>query len=319
MLRRARPTWKLVNLDALTYAGNVENVKDVGEDEHCAFVHGNVANAALVAGLFARYDFASVLHLAAESHVDRSIVGPQLFVETNICGTHTLLEAVRAHANVRFIQVSTDEVYGSAASGQCFTEATPLQPTNPYAASKAAADLLALAYQRTYGLDIVVTRCTNNFGPYQFPEKLIPLMCINALEDKQLPIYGDGAQERDWLHVEDHCSALLAILERGKSGSTYNIGTGQTCTNLTIATRILAHLGKPDSLIRHISDRPGHDRRYALDSARLRSELGWMPRYGLGDALTKTIDWYVENRGWWERVLSGAYRTAPANEFPSRA
>ncbi len=309
LLRRERPGWRLVNLDKLTYAGNLENLAGVEEGPRYRFVRGDVADREAVDRLFAEEGFDAVVHFAAESHVDRSILDPSPFLDTNVKGTQVLLEAARRHGVPRFLQVSTDEVYGSLGPDDPpFTEDSPLAPNSPYAASKAAADLLCRAYRETYGLPVMITRCGNNFGPYQFPEKLIPLFIANALEEKPLPLYGDGRNVRDWIHVEDHCAAILRVLEAGRPGEVYNVGAGNERTNLEITRAILALLGRPESLVRFVADRPGHDRRYALATGKLRTELGWTPRYTFDEALAATVRWYVENRPWWERVRSGAYR-----------
>jgi dTDP-glucose 4,6-dehydratase len=307
-VRRERPDWTVVNLDKLTYAGNLESLADLRADPRHVFVRGDIANPDLVEHLCAQHGVFAIANFAAESHVDRSILGPAVFVETNVSGTQVLLDAARRAQVRRFVQVSTDEVYGSLGADGRFTETSPLRPSSPYSASKAAADLLALAYHRTFGLDVVVTRCSNNYGPYQFPEKLIPLMIANALEGKKLPVYGDGLQVRDWIHVEDHCGALLAAVERGKPGEVYNVGGDNEWPNLTIVRQILQALGKAESLVEHVKDRPGHDRRYAIDARKARAELRWSPRIGFADGLRRTIDWYVANRAWWERVRSGEYR-----------
>jgi len=291
LLRRERPDWTVVNLDKLTYAGNAESLAELREDEKHAFVRGDILDAELVNRLISDRKVDVILNLAAESHVDRSILGPAIFVETNVSGTQVLLEAARQAKVRRFVQVSTDEVYGSLGATGRFSESSPLRPSSPYSASKAAADLLALAYGHTFGMDVVVTRCSNNYGPYQFPEKLIPLMIANALEGRRLPVYGDGLQVRDWIHVDDHCRALLAAAEI---------------------------LGKPRELIEHVKDRPGHDRRYAVDAARARAELGWTPRISFGEGLTSTVDWYVQNRGWWERVRTGEYLTYYERNYGAR-
>jgi dTDP-glucose 4,6-dehydratase len=303
-----RPDWTVVNLDKLTYAANPDSLADVAADPRYSFVHGDIGNQELVEHVLGVHRIDLVIHSAAETHVDRSILGPEVFSRTNVGGTATLLETSRRRGVRRFLLVSTDEVYGSLGPTGLFTETTPLAPSSPYSASKAGADLLALAYAHTYKFDVVVTRCSNNYGPYQFPEKLIPLMIINALEDQPLPVYGDGKNVREWLHVEDHCSALLAVAEKGRAGEVYNIGSGAEKPNIEVVERILAQLGKPRTLIRHVQDRLGHDRRYAIDSSKLRGELGWKPTYPFEEGLTSTVSWYLENRRWWERVRSGAYR-----------
>ncbi len=307
-LRRERPEWKVVNFDKLTYAGNLENLTELEGDTRHMFVKGDVGNRELLEHVMRQHAIEAVMHLAAESHVDRSILGPEAFTVTNVLGTQILLEASRAVGLKRFLMVSTDEVYGSLGPTGAFTEESPLQPSSPYSASKTAADLLALAYEHTFGLDVVVTRCSNNYGRYQFPEKLIPLMIVNALHDKALPVYGDGANVRDWLHVEDHCAALVLALERGKAGQTYNIGGGAERKNIDIVKGILKRVGKPETLIKYVQDRPGHDRRYAIDPSKAKRELGWAPDHTFEQGLDDTVAWYLENRPWWERVTSGLYR-----------
>jgi dTDP-glucose 4,6-dehydratase len=303
-----RPGWTVVNLDKLTYAANPDSLADVAGDPRYRFVHGDIANQELVEHVLGAQAIDLVIHSAAETHVDRSILGPEVFSRTNVGGTATLLETSRRRGVKRFLLVSTDEVYGSLGPTGLFTETTPLAPSSPYSASKAGADLLALAYVHTYKFDVVVTRCSNNYGPYQFPEKLIPLMIINALEDKPLPVYGDGRNVREWLHVEDHCAALLAVAEKGRAGEVYNIGSSAEKPNIEVVERILDQLGKPRTLIRYVEDRLGHDRRYAIDSNKLRGELGWKPTHPFEEGLASTVSWYLENRRWWERVRSGAYR-----------
>ena len=318
LIRRERPDWTVVNLDKLTYAGNAESLADLGPDPKHLFVRGDIADAALVAGLIRDHRIDAILNLAAESHVDRSILGPGIFVETNVSGTQVLLDCANAARLKRFVQISTDEVYGSLGVTGRFTETSPLQPSSPYSASKAAADLLVLAYGHTFGMDVVVTRCSNNYGPFQFPEKLIPLMIANALEGKKLPVYGDGMQVRDWIHVDDHCRALLAALEKGRAGEVYNLGSDNEWPNLKIVTRLLEILGRGRESIEHVKDRPGHDRRYAIDAAKARTELGWSPQIDFADGLRSTVDWYVRNRGWWERVRTGEYRTYYERNYGAR-
>jgi dTDP-glucose 4,6-dehydratase len=317
-LRRERPGWTVVNLDKLTYAGNAESLADLREDPGHVFVRGDIANAELVGHLIRHHAVEAILNLAAESHVDRSILGPSVFVDTNVAGTQVLLEAARRAGVKRFLQISTDEVYGSLGASGRFTEASPLRPSSPYSASKAAADLLVLAYGHTFGLDVVVTRCSNNYGPYQFPEKLIPLMIANALEGRKLPVYGDGMHVRDWIHVEDHCRALLAALEKGRGGEVYNVGSNNEWPNIQIVGRLLEILEKPRELIEHVKDRPGHDRRYAIDATKARSELGWSPQIPFPDGLEATVEWYGNNRGWWERVRTGDYRTYYDRNYGAR-
>ncbi len=307
LLRAERPDAEVVNLDALTYAGNPENLADLAGDPGYRFVHGSVTDPEKVAEAMAG-GVDAVLHLAAESHVDRSLYRPDAFISTNVGGTGVLLRAALEFGAPRFVMVSTDEVYGSLGPAGLFTETSPLAPSSPYSATKASADLLALAFHRTFGLPVVVTRASNNYGPYQFPEKMIPLFLSNALEDRPLPVYGDGRQVRDWIHVGDHARGLLAALDRGRPGEVYNLGGGNEIENLDLTRRLLRRLGKPESLITYVKDRPGHDRRYALDIAKARRELGWSPLVPFDDGLARTADWYRENRGWWERIKSGAYR-----------
>ena len=312
----------LLDLDLLTYAGNLENLEPVKDDPRYRFVKGDIRDKTLVEKLFAEYDFDTVVHFAAESHVDRSILEPEVFLTTNIIGTQTLLDAAKRHWNldpdnkhsreyrpgVRYLQVSTDEVYGALGKTGMFTETTPLAPNSPYSASKTGADLIVRAYHQTYGLPVNITRCSNNYGPYQFPEKLIPLMIHNARQDKPLPVYGDGMQIRDWLHVKDHCSAIATVLEKGKTGEVYNIGGNNEKANIQIVRLILEALGKPESLITYVQDRPGHDRRYAIDNTKITRELGWAPAYTFEEGIKETIRWYLDHPGWVERVTSGAYQ-----------
>ncbi|MCP3168558.1 dTDP-glucose 4,6-dehydratase [Myxococcus qinghaiensis] len=317
-LRRERPEWTVVNLDLLTYAGNLENLSDLEGDPRHVFVRGDISDRALVEQLLSTHAIDAVLHLAAESHVDRSILGPEVFITTNVLGTQRLLEACRARGVKRFVMVSTDEVYGSLGPTGAFTEASPLQPSSPYSASKTSSDLVALAYHHTFGMDVVVTRCSNNYGRYQFPEKLIPLMVVNALHDKPLPVYGDGANVRDWLHVEDHCQALLRALEQGRAGEVYNIGGGAERRNIDIVKAILGLVGKPESLIQYVKDRPGHDRRYAIDPSKIRAELGWTPAHTFEQGLAETVRWYVDHPAWWQRVMSGEYRQYFETQYRGR-
>jgi dTDP-glucose 4,6-dehydratase len=313
-----RPDWRVVNLDRLTYAGNAENLADLADHPRYRFVRGDIGNGELVGELLRSERIDAVMHLAAESHVDRSILSPAVFIETNVRGTQCLLEAARELGVKRFLHVSTDEVYGSLGETGLFTEETPLAPSSPYSASKAGSDLLALAYAHTFRMHVVVTRCSNNYGPYQFPEKLIPLMIANALGDRALPVYGDGRNVRDWIHVEDHCRGLLAALEQGRSGEVYNFGASSERRNIEIVRQVLAILGKPESLIEYVKDRPGHDRRYPIDATKVGRELGWAPRREFEGALRDTVGWYVENRGWWERILSGAYRSYYERQYGKR-
>jgi dTDP-glucose 4,6-dehydratase len=312
-----RPADRVVALDKLTYAGNLENLAGL-EGPRLRFVRGDVCDGELVAEVWRAEAIDAVLHLAAESHVDRSILAPSVFIETNVGGTQVLLEAARELGVKRFVHVSTDEVYGSLGPTGLFVEESPLAPSSPYSASKAASDLLALAYARTFQLPVVVTRCSNNYGPYQFPEKLIPLMIANALRDEPLPVYGDGLNVRDWIHVDDHCRGLLAALDRGAPGEVYNLGGASARPNLEVVRRVLALLGKPESLIRFVKDRPGHDRRYATDASKAIRTLGWSPRRAFEDGLAETVRWYVEHRAWWERILTGAYREYYAAQYGAR-
>ena len=299
---------RVVNLDLLTYAGNLENLAGCEGRPDYRFVRGDVRDRALLDRLLAEERIEAVVHFAAESHVDRSIDDPREFLDTNILGTQTLLESARRAGVVRFLQVSTDEVYGSLGPTGLFTEDSPLAPNSPYAASKAAADLVCRAYHRTYGFPVLVTRCSNNYGPYQFPEKLIPLMIANALEGRPLPVYGDGRNVRDWLYVRDHCEAVDAVLRRGRPGEVYNVGGNNEMQNIQIVRLLLELLGLDESRITFVKDRPGHDRRYAIDATRIRDELGWAPRHRFREGIRATVDWYLANRAWWEKVRSGAYR-----------
>jgi dTDP-glucose 4,6-dehydratase len=307
LLLAERPGWRIVNLDKLTYAGNAENLADLVGYSAYRFVRGDICNGELVAELFRTERIDAVMHLAAESHVDRSILAPSVFIDTNVRGTQVMLEAAREFGVKRFLHVSTDEVYGSLGPTGLFTENTPLDPSSPYSASKASSDLLALAYFHTFKLPVVVTRCSNNYGPYQFPEKLIPLMIANAVRDRPLPVYGDGMNVRDWIHVEDHGRGLLAALEKGQDGEVYNFGASSERHNIDIVKQVLSLVGKPESLIEYVKDRLGHDRRYAIDSSKAQAMLGWAPRHRFEEALAATVRWYVENRPWWERVISGEY------------
>ena len=321
------PDLRLVNLDKLTYAGNLENLRDIEQNERYRFVHGDICDSTLLAELFASETIDAVVHFAAESHVDRSIVGPGEFIQTNIVGTFALLEAARQAwvstprppaPSPRFLHVSTDEVYGSLGATGYFTETTPYDPRSPYSASKASSDHLASAYFHTYGLPVLITNCSNNYGPFQFPEKLIPLVINNALKGKELPVYGDGRNVRDWLFVTDHCAAILEVLAKGRPGETYNIGGNSEKQNIEVVTTICDLLdakvgrlpsGEPrTALIRFVRDRAGHDRRYAIDAGKIRSELGWEPSLDFAAGMARTIDWYLANREWMEAVLDGSYR-----------
>jgi dTDP-glucose 4,6-dehydratase len=304
------PDVRIVNLDLLTYAGNLENLQDARPyGDQYRFVRGDITDCELVLSLTSERPDA-VVNFAAESHVDRSIIDCARFVSTNVVGTQVLLDACREHGVERFVQISTDEVYGSLGiSDGPFTEVHHLAPNSPYAASKAAADLLVRAYHKTYALDAVITRCSNNYGPYQFPEKLIPLMITNALQDRELPVYGDGKNIRDWIHVVDHCRAVDQVLRKGRAGEVYNIGGNTECHNIDIVRHICCRLGKPESLIRFVQDRPGHDLRYAMDPSKLRRELNWEPSISFEDGMSHTVSWYVEHEAWWQRIKTGEYLT----------
>ncbi len=326
------PGTHVVNLDALTYAGNLENLEKAEMNPQYTFVKGDIRDRELLEELFDRHNFDTVVNFAAESHVDRSITQPEVFLTTNIVGTQTLLDTAKRNwklnpddkysqeyrPGVRYLQVSTDEVYGALGPTGMFTEQTPLAPNSPYSASKAGADLIVRAYHETYGLPVNITRCSNNYGPYQFPEKLIPLMIHNCLRDQPLPVYGDGMQVRDWLYVEDHCSAICAVLERGKVGEVYNIGGNNEKTNIEIVRLLLRSLGKREELINYVKDRPGHDRRYAIDNGKITAQLGWAPAYSFEQGMEYTIRWYRENQEWMERVTSGAYITYYENMYSQR-
>ncbi len=304
----SRDDLKIVNLDKLTYAGNLENLKPSEENKNYVFVKGDITNQELVEYLFQKYAFNFVVNFAAESHVDRSILGSEIFFRTNVIGTNVLLEAARRHDVEKFLQVSTDEVYGSLGAEGKFTEETPLSPNSPYSSSKAGADMMALSFEHTYQVPVVITRCSNNYGPLQFPEKLIPLMIINALHGKKLPVYGDGLNVRDWIYVLDHNKAIEKVLEKGQIGRVYNIGADREMKNIDIVKLILNSLGESDDLIEYVKDRPGHDRRYAIDSSRIENELGWKPEHNFEEAIAETIEWYKNNEEWWKRILSGEYQ-----------
>lgn len=308
---KKHPEHQLLCLDKLTYAGNLETLDSVMKYPRFQFIRGDIANRKTIYALFETEKPDVVVNFAAESHVDRSIEDPGVFLETNVMGTQVLLDACRKYGIRRFHQVSTDEVYGDLPLDKpdlFFTEQTPLHTSSPYSASKAAADLLCSAYYRTYGLPVTISRCSNNYGPYQFPEKLIPLMIVNALEDKPLPVYGEGLNVRDWLYVEDHCVAIDLILEQGKPGQTYNIGGHNEKRNIDIVRIILAALSKPESLITYVTDRKGHDMRYAIDPTLIHRELGWLPETKFEDGIQKTIQWYLDNRNWWENIINGEYQ-----------
>lgn len=313
---------KVINLDALTYAGNLENLEEVETYTDYTFIKGNICDRELVERIFREHEITHVVNFAAESHVDRSIDDAEIFIKTNIAGTHNLLEVAGRHwnlepgnkhcrqyrPNVKFLQVSTDEVYGSLGAEGYFTEESPILPNSPYSASKASADLMVRAYHETYGLPMNISRCSNNYGPNQFPEKLIPLMINNCLEDKELPIYGDGLQVRDWIHVNDHCEGLLTILEKGLPGEIYNLGGGNEKTNLELVRIILNRLQKPESLIVHLRNRPGGDFRYAIDNTKITRDLGWEPRHQFEQGILDTIDWYLNHTGWLQNMVSGEYQ-----------
>jgi dTDP-glucose 4,6-dehydratase len=328
----------VINLDSLTYAGNRNNLQSLDRDPRHIFVHGDIVDDSLVAQLLKEHRPKAIIHFAAESHVDRSIVGPDAFIKTNVFGTFALLQSARAYYSTlsadeqkafRFLHVSTDEVYGSlAASDPAFSETTPYAPNSPYAASKAASDHLVRAYFHTYGLPVLTTNCSNNYGPYQFPEKLIPLMILNSLEGKPLPVYGDGQNVRDWLFVEDHCTAIRAVLERGRLGETYNIGGSSERKNIDVVTTICDLLdelapseaiGSRRKLITYVKDRPGHDRRYAIDARKIKQELGWKPAAQFESGIRKTVEWYLENQDWVENVRSGAYQQWLETNYAERA
>ncbi|NMI03847.1 dTDP-glucose 4,6-dehydratase [Paenibacillus sp. SZ31] len=311
------PDYEIINVDALTYAGNLENLKSLERNQRHTFVKADITDAAEMDRLIGQ-GIDVLVNFAAESHVDRSILEPDVFVRTNVNGTQALLEAAKKHNISKFVQVSTDEVYGSLGPTSLFTEETPLQPNSPYSASKAGGDLLVRAYHETFGLPVNITRCSNNYGPYQFPEKLIPLMISRALADEALPVYGDGLNIRDWLYVEDHCSAIDLVIHQGISGEVYNIGGNNERTNVHIVNTILEQLGKPESLIKYVQDRLGHDRRYGIDPTKTMSELGWQPQYTFETGIKETIQWYLDNKEWWTRIQSGVYQQYYAKQYGSR-
>lgn len=308
-LLKTYPDYSVINVDKLTYAGNLENLSDLSPSPRYHFLRGDIADASQMEERVSK-GVDAVVNFAAESHVDRSIEDPTAFMKTNVFGTFVLLETLRKvfpKQRILFLHVSTDEVYGSLGESGAFTEETPLAPNSPYAASKTAADMMVRAYYQTYGLPAIITRCSNNYGPYQFPEKLIPLMISNAMEDKELPMYGDGLNIRDWIHVEDHCRGLDVVLHRGRKGEVYNIGGRSERTNLSVAQAILDHLGKPHSLLRFVADRPGHDRRYAMDFSKIEKELGWSPSVTFEDGIRRTVEWYQTYRQWWKKIKTGEY------------
>ena len=314
-LLRSREDIEVVNLDKLTYAGNLENLRDVEGDPRYSFVHGDICDAGVVRPALAGAD--AVVNFAAETHVDRSISDPQDFIRTDVLGTHTLLEAVRDLGVGRYLQVSTDEVYGSIEEGS-FTEQSDLDPSSPYSASKAGADLLVLASHRTFGAPVLITRSSNNYGSFQYPEKIVPLFISNALDDQPLPVYGDGRHVRDWLYVDDNCAAIDLVLREGEPGNVYNVGGGNEVENLDLTRRILELLGKDAGLIRHVTDRPGHDCRYSVDCTKLRA-LGWAPATSFEDGLAATVAWYRDNRPWWERIKSGEWRAYYERQYEGLA
>jgi dTDP-glucose 4,6-dehydratase len=308
-LLESSPSYLVINVDKLTYAGNLENLSELSHSPRYDFIRADITEASQIEELIGK-GVDAIVNFAAESHVDRSIEDPSAFMKTNVFGTFVLLEAVRKalpRQRIRFVHISTDEVYGSLGETGAFTEETPLAPNSPYSASKTAADLLVRAYYRTYGLPGLVTRCSNNFGPYQYPEKLIPLMISNAIEDKELPIYGDGMHVRDWIYVEDHCRALDIVLHHGKEGGVYNIGGQSEMPNLTVAQTILDRLGKPHSLLRFVTDRLGHDRRYAIDFSKIEKELGWRPSVSFEEGISRTVEWYLTHQEWWKKIKTGEY------------
>ena len=306
LLLAERPEWQLVCLDNLTYAGNLANLVACQGQQQFQFVKGDICDAELVDKLIGD-GVDAVVNFAAESHVDRSILGCQEFIRTNIEGTQVLMDAARKHEVEKFVQISTDEVYGSLGEEGAFTEQTPLAPNSPYSASKAAADMLARAYYKTYGFEVITTRCSNNYGPYQFPEKLIPLFVTNLLADKKVPVYGDGLNVRDWIHVQDHCRAILAAMEKGRAGEVYNIGSDNEKTNLEITHLLLKLLGKDESALEYVEDRMGHDRRYAIDAAKAKNELEWRPQIDFAEGMAQTVQWYIDNQPWWQEIKTGHY------------
>jgi dTDP-glucose 4,6-dehydratase len=298
---------QVINLDVLTYAGNLESLRDVQDDPGYTFVRADIADRAAVEDAFAAHKPDVIVHFAAESHVDRSVLDASDFVRTNVMGTQVLLDVSRKHGVQRFVHVSTDEVYGSLGPTGLFTEDSQLQPNSPYSASKTGSDLLVRAAFHTHGFPTIITRCSNNYGPYQFPEKLIPLMIMNAVEGKPLPVYGDGKNVRDWIYVTDHCEAIKVVMEKGRAGEVYNIGGNCERENITVVKKILAAVGKGEELIQYVTDRPGHDRRYAIDNTKVKNELGWTPAHSFEAALAETVEWYRANQEWCDRVRSGAY------------
>ncbi|MEC0241485.1 dTDP-glucose 4,6-dehydratase [Paenibacillus dokdonensis] len=316
MLQR-HPNYKILNVDSLTYAGNLENLKTASDNPNYSFSKTDITDAHGIDLLF-QQGIDVVVNFAAESHVDRSILEPEIFVKTNVLGTQVLLDAAKKYGVTKYVQVSTDEVYGSLGDAGLFTEETPLAPNSPYSASKAGGDLMVRAYYETFGLPVNITRCSNNYGPYQFPEKLIPLIISRALNDEPLPIYGDGLNIRDWLYVEDHCSAIDLVIHNGRIGKVYNIGGNNERTNIHIVKTILQELGKPESLITYVQDRPGHDRRYGIDPALITQELGWKPKHHFETGIKETIQWYLQHKDWWTRIQSGEYKSYYAKQYGER-
>ena len=302
LLLEERPNYHIINLDKLTYAGNLSTLEDISTHPKYQFIQGDIADPVLVDEIF-KTKIDAVVNFAAESHVDRSIENPDAFVQSNIVGVHNLLNKARIYNTERFLQISTDEVYGQLGKEGYFTEDTPIQPSSPYSSSKASGDLLVQAWHHTYGMHTNITRCSNNYGPYQYPEKLIPVIIARATEDKNIPVYGDGSNIRDWIHVFDHNRAALAVLEKGVSGRVYNIGASCERDNITLVKLLLDILGKPHSLIEFVTDRAGHDWRYAIDSSRIQSELSWVPRYSFDDGIEQTVEWYLNNTNWWKALL----------------
>jgi len=311
------PSYEIINVDALTYAGNLENLRSIEKQPNYTFVKADITERSEMEPLFSA-GIDAVVNFAAESHVDRSILQPDVFVRTNILGTQTLLDLTKQYNVNKFVQVSTDEVYGTLGDTGLFTEETPLAPNSPYSASKAGADLLVRAYHETFGLNVNITRCSNNYGPFQFPEKLIPLMIQNAIHDKPLPVYGDGLNVRDWLYVEDHCSAIDLVLHKGVNGEVYNVGGRNERNNLQVVRTILEELGKPESLISYVKDRLGHDRRYAIDADKIRNELGWQPKFNYENGIKETIHWYLNNKEWMEQITSGSYQQYYDTQYKER-
>ena len=318
MVLSEHPDCLVVNLDKLTYAGNLGNLAEFLENDHHTFVKGDICDGILIERLIEEHQIEAIVNFAAESHVDRSITEPKVFIDTNIAGTLTLLEAARDRKLKKFVQISTDEVYGALGPKGQFTEQTPLRPNSPYSASKASADLLVRAFGHTWGVKYNITRCSNNYGPYQFPEKLIPLMINNALNDRDLPVYGDGLYVRDWIYVYDHCTAVWDVLQKAPPGEIYNVGGCNEKANLEVIDLILKHLDKPKSLIKHVTDRPGHDRRYAIDAGKIINELDWKPSVSFEEGMNRTIGWYLQSKEWLTNVVSGDYQTYYESMYANR-